>query len=163
MKKLFLIATLLLAGVLVNSTVVLAGDGSYFGDLQETGVFFNNAGGELSAGDVVILDTAGSGVTAGTTLGAYVTTTTSADSVLVVGVVKSRTSADQTPVVVVTAGPVDTRCHDASDGVSINTAVGSATTARKCGGGTNLGVALEAGTGFDNDLLMVWIAPTGGD
>lgn len=140
------------------------GDGTDYLALQEVAVFFNNSGGTLSAGDVVILDTSGSGVTAGTTLGAYVTTTSSADSVLVMGVVKSNSVADQRPIAVVTKGPVDTFCNDANDAVTVDTAVGTTTIlAGKCGGGTNLGIALEAGSGTDVDKLIVWVAPTGGD
>ena len=139
------------------------GDGSDYKMLQETAVFFNNSGGSLSTGDVVILDTAGTGVTADTTLGGYVTTTASADSVLVVGVVLSASVADQRPVVVVTKGVARVFCQDNSDAVSINTAVGSTTLAKQCGGGTNLGIALEAGTGNNSDLITVWISPTGAD
>lgn len=169
--KLFIIAALLLTGILVGNKAALAvgqgGDGSYYGALQETGVFFNNSGTTLSAGQVVVLDTNGTGVAAETTLGSYVETVSGADSVLVVGVVKSRSSADQTPVVVVTEGPVDTQCADAADAVTINTAVGTSAgvgnAVGTCGGGTNLGIALEAGDGTDGGKLFVWVAPTGGD
>ena len=176
MKKLFLIAALLLASIFVNNNSVFAlqasGDGSRFAALQETAVFFNNSGQTLSAGQVVILDTAGTGVAADTTLGSYVRLTASADSVLVVGVVKSTTALDQTPVVVVTEGPVDTQCADSGDAVTINTAVGTTTIGPDggvsgigglCGGGTNLGIALEAGSGTDSAKLYVWVSPTGGD
>ena len=171
MKKLFLIAALLLTGFLFNSQVALAlqagGDGSNFGALQETAVFFNNSGATLSAGQVVVLDTNGTGVAADTTLGAYVELSSSADQVPVVGVVKSTSSLDQTPVVVVTEGPVDTQCADSSDAVTINVAVGTSAGVGNatgvCGGGTNLGFALEAGSGANGDKLYVWVAPTGGD
>ena len=139
------------------------GDGSDYKQLQETAVFYNNSGKALSAGTVVILD---STATAGSTLGAYVTRATAADSVLVVGVVKSISAADGTPVVVVTKGPVDTLCSDSSDAITTLTAVGTTSLASKtgeCGGGTNLGIALEAGAGTDGDTLMVWIDPTGAD
>lgn len=174
MKKLFLIAALLLTGVLFNSQVAQAlqagGDGSRFAALQETAVFFNNSGATMSAGQVVILDTAGSGVAADTTLGSYVTLVNASDSTRAVGVVKSTTALDQTPVVVVTEGPVDTACADLGDAVSINVAVGTTTIGTTgaangvglCGGGTNLGVALEAGDGTNSGKLYVWVQPTGG-
>jgi len=176
MKKLFLIAALLLASVFVGNAAfsmgTSGGDGGNFAMSQETAVFFNNSGETMSAGQVVILDTAGTGVEAASTLGSYVTLTSSADSVLVVGVVKSLTSLDQTPVVVVTKGAIDTQCADSGDAVSINTAVGSTTVGAGggtvngkglCGGGTNLGVALEAGDGTDSGKLYIWVNPTGAD
>ena len=168
MKKLFLIAALLLGGFAGNAYALSSGgDGSNYAALQETAVFFNNSGATLSAGQVVILDTAGTGVAADTTLGSYVTLVSGADSVLAVGVVKSTESLDQTPVVVVTEGPVDTYCVDSADAVSINTAVGTASDAQsmtgRCGGGTNLGIALEAGGGGNFGKLFVWVSPTGAD
>lgn len=165
MKKLLSFA-LLVALVFAFNGVAFAwgttgGDGSDYGQLQETAVFFNNAGQLLVHGMAVILDTAGTGVTAGTTLGAYVTTAATADSILAVGVVKVG-AADQTPVVVVTKGPIDTLAADSSDAVSINTAVGTALTGTgNIGGGTDLGIALEAGAGTNGDYLYIWVAPTG--
>ena len=168
MKKLFLIAALLLTGMLFNSQAVLAlqagGDGTNFAALQETAVFLNNSGTTMSAGQVVILDSTG---TADTTLGAYVTHSYSADSILVVGVVKSTLVQTGQPVVVVTEGPVDTQCYDSTDAVTTLTAVGSSAgsgnTLGVCGGGTNLGFALEAGDGTNAGKLYVWVSPTGGD
>lgn len=164
MKKFSLFA-LLIALVVAVSGVCFAGDGSDYRQLQETGVFFNNSGEILSAGQVVILDTAGTGVSAGTTLGSYITLTASADSVLVVGVVSEQqvTCLDQTPCIVVTKGPVDTQAYDSTDAVSINTAVGSAAKKGLCGGGVNLGIALENGDAADTGKLVVWVAPTGAD
>lgn len=165
MNKKFMSLALLFALVLAFSGVCFAGDGSNYRQLQETAVFFNNSGYTLSAGSVVILDTAGTGVTAGTTLGSYVTVVDGADSILAVGVVvEGFDSADQTPVVVVTKGPVDTLAYDSSDAVTINTAVGTTATGTGhhfCGGGTDLGIALEAGDGTDTGKLIVWVAPTG--
>ena len=82
------------------------------------------------------------------------------------GVVKSVSAADQTPVIVVTKGPVETTCSDSSDGVTQFAAVGLSGTAgrgNECGGGTNLGIALEAGDGTNSDELRVWVDPTGAD
>lgn len=174
MKKLFLIAALLLAGVLGFGNAAFSmgtgsGDGTYYAMNQETAVFLNNSGETMSAGQVVILDSTG---TAGSTLGSYVTLTSSADSILVVGVVKSTSSLTGTPVVVVTKGPIDTQCADSGDAVTTVTAVGASpvgaggsTTNGKglCGGGTNLGIALEAGDGTDSGKLFVWVSPTGAD
>jgi hypothetical protein len=139
------------------------GDGTNFGMLQETAVFFNNEGGTLSVGDAVELDLNG---TAGTTLGAYVEKCDSADSVLAVGVVKSASVADQRPAVVVTKGPIDTLAMDSADAVTGGSAVGcttATTTTGKIGGGTNLGIALENGDATDTGLLFIWVDPTGAD
>lgn len=176
-NRLFVIAALLLSGILFNNKAVFAwgtngGDGSLYTQTQETAVFFNNSGGTRSQGDVVILDTARSGVVTDTTLGAYIAISDGtqagqprADSILAIGVVKSLTCADQKPCVVVTKGPALTTIADSSDAVSNFTAVGTAGsgTAAAAGGGTNLGIALEPGSGSDGDQIIVWVDPTGAD
>lgn len=141
------------------------GDGSRAEALQETAVFYNNSGITLSAGMIVILDR--DDATAGTTLGARVTTTNSADVSGIVGVVKSTTAADDTPVVVITKGPADTLVLDSSDPISaISNFVGTSTTSGYGGrynGGSNtgyLGIALEAGDGTDTGKVWVWVDPS---
>ena len=165
MNKLFLFFSLIVSLVfgmsrLAFSWGVAPGDGTNFGMLQETAVFLNNSGAVMSAGDVVILDTT---ATAGTTLGAYVTTTTSADSKLVMGVVKSVSVANGLPVVVVTRGPVDTYTNDSGDSITAGSAVGTATTAKFCGGGSELGIALESGGSTFGELDFIWVDTAGGD
>ena len=146
-------------------------DGGNAQALQETAVFFNNSDETMTAGTVAVLDTGGAGVSTGTTLGAYVKTpssvnqwVTKTDTVLAVGVVKS-TASDQRPVIVVTKGPVDTLVDDSSDAVTIRTAVGVSGLAGSdnAGGGTNLGISLEAGSGSDGDQIYIWVDPTGAD
>ncbi len=165
MKKLFIFSALLIVSILAVSGVAFGwgsqgGDGSDYGQLQETAVFYNNSGAKMVHGQAVVLDSTG---TAGSTLGAYVTTLKTADSVLVVGVVKSP-AADGTPVVVVTKGPIDTLVADSTDAVTTLTAVGTSTTELGAvGGGTNLGIALEAGDSTDGSYLFVWVDPTGAD
>jgi hypothetical protein len=169
MKKSLFLSALLFALVFAFNGVAIAGSGKNYRELQDIKVFFNNSGKTLSAGEVVVLDTVGTGVTAATTLGAYVRVHTGADSVLVVGVVPEMiTSAiDQSPVPIVVRGPVDTLCQDSTDAVTIDTAVGTSfaggAVAGACGGGTNLGVALETGEGTNSDTIMIWVAPTGAD
>lgn len=147
------------------------GDGSSYSQVRETAIFFNNSGSTLSQGDVVILDTRGAGVSTGTTLGSYITTTgvvqpngdALADHILAVGVVLTG-GADQTPVTVVTKGPALTTVDDSTDAVTLNTAVGtSGATSARAGGGTNLGISLEPGDGTDGDQIYIWVAPTGAD
>ena len=140
------------------------GDGSRFDALQEKSVFFNNSGSTLTSGSVVILDRTGTGVTRDTTLGAYITTTTTADSIDVVGVTSSTSCLDQTPCVVVTKGPALTLCQDSTDAVSTGASVGTTATAGRCGGAADnaaiLGEALEAGqTGGDTSVIYIWVDP----
>lgn len=147
-----------------------SGDGMNYRQLQETAIFFNNSGTTLSGGDVVLLDVDGAGVSTGTTLGSYVTTESQesgphygADSLLAVGVVLSTSVANQRPVAVVTKGPALTTCADSTDAVTQFAAVGSTLNSASCGGGTNLGIALEAGDGTNDDQLIIWVSPTGAD
>ena len=178
MKKNNFIYALLLTSIFILSMAGQAlawgtagTDGSSYQGLQETAVFFNNSGTTLSSGNVVILDTYQTGVSTGTTLGSYVTTSTGAasaqaDSVLAVGVVKSTSAADQTPVVVITKGVALTDCADSSDAITVRVAVGTsglASSGHLCGGGTNLGIALESGDGTDSDSSFIWVDPTGAD
>jgi len=176
MKKYLMSLALLFVFVLAFNGVVFGwgtqgGDGSNYRQLQETAVFLNNSGQILSAGNVVILDTAGTDASSGTTLGAGITIAETApmDSVLAVGVVHEfQTSVlSGTPVVIVTKGPVKTLIADSTDAVTINTAVGTTAYVKDCaacaGGGTNLGIALEAGDGTDGDEIIVWVSPTGAD
>ena len=150
--------------------------------------YFNNYGATLSSGDVVILDTGGTGVNsitessegvAGasrnqfdvngadgdvTNLGTYITLTNTADSGLVVGVVDADTCADQTYCRVQVRGPRTVVCADSGDAVGSGTLVGTATLAGQCGDSAadaegSLGVALEAGDGTNEDPIMVWIRP----
>jgi len=168
MKKYFMSFALLFALVFALNGVAFGwgttgGDGSDYRQLQETAVFYNSAGHKLVHGQAVILDTTDG--TAGSTLGAYVTDVTgTADSVLVVGVVKEA-SENGTPVIVVTKGPIDALADDAADAVSAGSAVGTSgsTAYGSIGGGTNLGIALENGAGTNGDYLMIWVDPTGAD
>lgn len=178
-KRLFSLAALLFASVLAFSGVAFGwgstgGDGSDYGQLQETAVFFNNSGKKMVHGQAVVLDldsTASttdpvkSAITAGTTMGAFVETLiAAADSDLAVGVVKVA-SANQTPVIVVTRGPIDTLVQDATEGISAGSQVGTAGsgTTGLVGVGTNLGVALEAGDGTNGSYLYIWVSPSNSD
>lgn len=166
MKKLFYLSALLFVAVLSFNRVAFGwgangGDGSNWSQLQETAVFLNVSGGTLTSGMAVILDTSSSDITTGTTLGTGVTTTTAADNVLAIGIVKSESAADDTPVVVVTRGPVKARILDSSDNVITGAAVGTSTTAGYVGGGTNLGMSLGPGTGVDVEFEYIWVDPAG--
>jgi hypothetical protein len=170
-KKLLVLIALLFVGMFAFNGACFAwgtqgGDGSDYRQLQETAVFYNNSDVTTSAGTVFILDTAGTDVSAGTTLGSYVTLAGSTDNVLAVGVQSEAQAScsDGTPVILVTKGPVDTLALDSGYAVTINTAVGTEiATSGYCGGGTNLGIALEAGDGTDTGKVIVWVSPTGAD
>ncbi len=182
--KLFAISTLLLFCVLLFSGVVYSwsttgGDGTRYAQIRETGVFFNNSGNIMVEGQIVTIDTRTvvsgtvglSGyaaiVVADSTMGSYITTTTTADASGIVGVVLSTTCANQSSCVVVTKGAADTLVLDSSDPVSINQYVGTSTT-RGIGGGWGdafgngtgtLGMALEAGDGTDTGKVFVFVNP----
>ena len=165
MRKLYsiLFVTLLSVSLLTGSAFgwgSSGGDGSLYGALQETAVFYNNSGGVVSAGDVVILDLTGTGVASGSTLGGYVTTTTTADVKYAVGVVKTRSSPDQTPVVVVTRGPVQAYGTDSAVSPKAGDIVGTWTTAGMFDNGTELGYRLADAGGNDKTeptLVKSWI------
>jgi len=154
------------------------GDGSDYHQLQETAVFYNNTVStqpdttRMYHGQAVILDLDGTGVTSGTTLGAYVELpahgNAGGDSVLVVGVVAEASSngfAVSSPVVVVTKGAALAQITDAADAVTGGNAVGTcdAIGAGNVGDGSNLGIALENGDGTDSDEIIIWVDPTGAD
>ena len=173
MKKRLILFALLFAMLVFNGVAYpwssTGGDGSNARALRETAVFFNNSGATLVEGQIVLLDKTGSGVSAGTTLGAYVTTTVDIDISGIVGVVLSTSALDQSPVVVVTKGPADTLILDSSDPIAISEYVGTSSTLgyggeyENAGGwfegiGT-LGQALENGDGTDTGKVWVWVNP----
>lgn len=170
MKKYFMSFALLFALVFAFNGVAFGwgangGDGSNYGQLQETAVFFNNSGAKLVHGQAVVLDLDGTGVTAGTTMGAYVETlTASADSNLAVGVVKVA-SENQTPVIVVTRGPIDALVNDSSEAISAASTVGTGGSGQcgSIGAGSNLGIALEAGDTTDGSYCYIWVCPANSD
>lgn len=143
-----------------------SGDGESFTQLQETAVFFNNTGEKVYHGWAITIDTGGSNVSSGTTLGSYAEAISSASSVLVVGIAQGGTAngwIDQSPIVVVTKGPVLGVILDSTDAVTSGASVGTSSGAGigAIGGGDNLGIALEAGDGTDYDEIIIWVAPSG--
>ncbi|KKN70052.1 hypothetical protein LCGC14_0434990 [marine sediment metagenome] len=151
------------------------GDGERYTQIQETAVFFNNTASAAYSdftvyhGQAVILDLDGSDVSSGTTLGAYVEKPgengSDADSILVVGVAQGGTTSGwlvSRPIVVITKGAALTQVSDLTDAITSGSAVGTAVTGGgNVGGGTNLGIALEAGDGTDADEIIIWVAPAG--
>lgn len=146
--------------------------------------YFNNSGAALTSGTGVIFDTTGTGVnlnvdtirgangsaakslvprseTDQTTIGTYITTTTTADSPLAAGIVDDNSIANQTYGVVQIFGPRVCIWQDSTDAVTSGSAVGTTTPAGRIGGGNGMGVALEAGTGANGSLGWILIRPGG--
>ena len=124
---------------------------------------FNDSGSDLTSGTVVIWDT-GVDDPADSGFGAWVTTTTTADSNLVAGVVQSSTILNQGVGTICVYGPIAARFADGTDGATetAGTAVGTTTVAGQFGTGTGLGVLLEAGQAgeADNALVTIFVNPS---
>ena len=167
MRKLsiILVSALLVLGLSIQaraeiSTSTFTGD--RFEEQQVIVMCYNNSGAEIQSNSVVILDVTG---TAGTTLGTYITTTTSTDSNYVFGVTDETIAAGSVGRICV-RGPH--RVHMASTDTSAADTIGTytpaglaettTTTTNKTG---ILGVALAEDTtalGGD-DIWWVWINP----
>jgi hypothetical protein len=142
------------------------GDGTTYGQLQETAVFYNNTGEKIYSGWACTIDTT---ATAATTLGAYVNCVDAADSRYVVGVAKY-TAVTGGPVVVITRGPALVESADSTDALTAGSSVGTTTLTSGggsseadaiggfVGGGAELGVAMENGDGTDHDEIWIWVA-----
>ena len=126
-------------------------------------LFFNNSGGALTSGTVVVLDRTGTGVNVGvsgslttvptsagrnfidvdgtdgdvTNIGTYITTTTTADLETVVGVVDDDSCADQSYCRVQVKGPRLTRCAGSTDNWTTGDSVGTTTVAGQAGDADN--------------------------
>lgn len=122
-------------------------------------LFFNNSGGALTSGSVVVLDRTGTGVNVGvsgslttvptsagrndidvdgtdgdvTNIGTYITTTTTADAETVVGVIDDNSCADQSYCRVQVYGPRLVRCAGATDDWTAGDAIGTSTVAGQTG------------------------------
>ena len=189
MKKLLLALSVAILTLAQSAYAEIHGDGFSTSEGQHSmlehqvkGIFFNNSGGALTSGTVVIADTSGSGLNgaevsgdeAGNStidgdasdgnvdnLGSYITTTTTADDERVIGVTVTNSCADQSYCTVVVRGPVRARCADSTDAITAGTtgAVGTTTLAGQAGAGKGLGFALTSGQGTDGSLCAVWVAP----
>ena len=126
-------------------------------------LFFNNSGGALTSGSVVVIDRTGTGVNVGvsgsltlvptsasrnaidvdgsdsevTNVGTYITTTTTADLETVVGVVDDDSCADQSYCRVQIYGPRIVRCAGGTDNWTAGDALGTTTLAGQAGDAAN--------------------------
>jgi hypothetical protein len=88
MRKLFLVAILVLglASFVYAENSATGMNGRNFGEQQVFITAYNNSGAAISSNYVVALDITGAGVASGSTLGAYITTTATANSGLTIGI-----------------------------------------------------------------------------
>lgn len=121
----------------------------------------NDSGATLQSGAVVIWDT-GAADPADSGLGAWVTTTTSADSNLVAGVVHQSRIVDQGIGAIQIYGARQVLTADSTDRpTSAGTAVGTTTVAGQAGSGSGLGVLLRtSGSGADGENEWIFINPS---
>jgi hypothetical protein len=137
---------------------------------------YNDSGATLQSGAVVVWDT-GSGDPVDSAMGTWVTTTTSADSTLVAGVVSSNSIPDQQLGEIIVYGPAYALWAATTDGATdtAGTAIGTTTVAGQFGIGSNLGVTMETSANSDSgDLgtntaggdfkrLLIFVNPSNGD
>ena len=123
----------------------------------------NNSAAALTSGTVVVWDSSG----ADSTLGAYVTTTTTADSNLVAGVVVSDSILASGVGTIQVYGPRQALYADSTDGATdtAGTAVGTSTVDGQFGNGTGLGCILgeTAALVSDGKLVTIFIDPSNGE
>lgn len=137
-----------------------------FYDQQVFVVAYNNNASSIAKDNVVILDTAG---TAGSTLGAYINTTTTTDSVNVFGVTDEAIAAGTLgrvcvrgphkvvyKVGVVTLGDVVSSCtSSAGNACPVTTASGT----DRGFLGKNINITATTGTGDAANTYWIWVQP----
>lgn len=164
-KKMF---SIMLAILLLASGKAWALQISSSGDRGDANRIFtavlNDSGGTLTSGTVVIWDT-GAGDPANAGLGAYVTTTTTADSNLVAGVVHQSSIVDQGIGAIQIYGAREVLHANSTDRQgTVGGAVGTTTVAGQSGSGTGLGCLLRtSGSGVDGENEWIFINPSNGE
>lgn len=124
---------------------------------------YNNSSSDLTSGTVVIWDTSLSG---DANEGAYVNTTTSADSNLVAGVVASDTIlASGGRGMICVYGPIYALYANSTDGSTdtAGTAIGTSSVAGQFGNGTGLGCILQVpadGDTGDKARTLIFVNPS---
>jgi len=166
MKKFSFFAALLVAGLISTQsfalTVSSSGDRGFSNRI--TTVVRNNSGSTLTSGAVVIWD---SSPTATANEGAWITTTTSADSNLAAGVLLSDSAADGELCEIVIYGPAFALYADSTDGSTdtAGTAIGTTTVASQFGNGTGLGCLLGTVNpgAADFKRVKIFVNPSNGE
>lgn len=167
LKSLLLsLSILLMAGSSAFAGLQIGSDGNRGESNQVLTSVYNNSASALTSGTVVIWDTALSG---DANEGAYVTTTTSADSNLVAGVVVSDTILASGGIgTICVYGPVYALYANSTDGAtdSVGTAIGTTTVAGQFGNGSGLGCILdtpEDGDTADRARVLIFCNPSNGE
>ncbi len=165
MKKLIsLIAALALAGAVSPAfATTISSDGNRGAANQIRTAVFNDSGSTLTSGTVVIWDTGTDETDA--QLGAYINTTTSADSNLVAGVTTSPSMLNQGVGTIVVYGPIQALFAASTDGgtKTAGTAVGTANgVAGQFGTGTGLGVIIAPAftDSADSQNCFIFVNPS---
>ena len=163
-KFLIALAVLLMAGESAFAGIQISSDGVRGEANQILTSVYNNSASALTSGTVVIWETA---LTGDANEGAYVNTTTSADSNLAAGVVVS----DSIPAsggigTICVYGPVYALYANTTDGATdtVGTAVGTTTVAGRFGNGTGLGCILDTTTDTsDSARTLIFVNPSMGE
>lgn len=135
--------------------------GSSYLDNQVYTMAYNNSGSDITSHSVVILDTSG---TAGSTLGAYITTTTTADHWAVAGVTVDPNCVAGTPCRVCIRGPIEvlftSATHVTGTIAATSTTAGEATTYSTADGtvGGHLGKIIGS-SDLGGFYAWVWVEP----
>lgn len=156
-----MLAVLLLASGSAVYAVTVSSDGVRGDANVILTAVFNDSGATLQSGAVVIWDTQAADPT-DVGLGAYVTTTTTADSNLVAGVVHQSTILDQGVGAIQIYGPRQVLFAHATDNTgTLGAALGTTTVAGQAGSGTGLGCLLRTtGSTVDGELEYIFINPS---
>lgn len=159
------IISLMLAVLLLASgqamAVTVSADGDSGAANRILTAVFNDSGATLTSGTVVIWDTeAADPAAAG--LGAYVTTTTTADTNLVAGVVHADSIVDQGIGMIQIYGPRQVLFAHATDNTAtIGAALGTTTVAGQAGSGSGLGCLLRTSNStVDGEIEWIFINPS---
>ena len=161
-KFLIALAVLLMAGGTAFAGLQIGSDGVRGDSNQVLTSVYNNSASNLTSGTVVIWDTALSG---DANEGAYVNTTTSADSNLVAGVVVSDTILAGGVGTICVRGPVYALYANSTDGSTdtVGTAIGTTTVAGQFGNGSGLGCILQVpadGDTADRARVLIFVNPS---
>ena len=157
--------SLMLAVLLLASgqawAVTVSADGTRGDSNRIFTAVFNDSGATLTSGSVVVWDT-GAADPADAALGAYVTTTTTADSNLAAGVVHTASIVDQGIGMIQIYGARQVLTADATDRpTTVGGAVGTTTVAGQAGSGTGLGVLLRTSASpVDGENEWIFINPS---
>lgn len=170
MKKfsIILLSALLVLGFSLQARAessATAYTGKSYTEQQVFTFVYNNSGSEIQSNSVVILDNSGTDVAAGSTLGSYITTTATADSVYVFGVTDETIAAGAVGRVCI-RGPhlvldTDSTHAEGTTILATSTTAGETTTYSTADGtaGGQLGLVIEQTASEGPDYCWVWVNP----